>query len=174
TLVFVWLGASASLLGGLVNEHRLLLNRLAGLVMIVMGLFVIGVLEVPFLYRERRFHPAVRRSLTRSETLLLGMAFGFGWTPCIGPLLASILVYTSAAETVGRGTLLLLVYSLGFAVPFVLAGVGISRALGAMRWVTRHYRAVSLVSGATLVAIGILFLTGRFFYFSIAAQRYLG
>jgi cytochrome c-type biogenesis protein len=172
TLVFVVMGASASALGGLIDEHRRLINRIAGVIMIVMGLFIIGVLRVPWMYRERRFHPEVKRTLTRSETVLLGMAFGFGWTPCIGPLLASILIYSSAAETVGRGTILLLAYSLGLGLPFIVVGVGVGRALGAMRWVTRHYRAVSAVSGGTLVLIGALFLTDRFFYFSIAAQRF--
>jgi cytochrome c-type biogenesis protein len=170
TLVFVVLGASASAIGEFID--RQLLNRIAGVIMIVMGLFVIGALQLPWLYRERRFHPAVNRSLTRSETVLLGMAFGFGWTPCIGPLLASILIYTSAAETVGRGTILLLAYSLGLGLPFIIVGVGVGRALGAMRWVTRHYRAVSLVSGGTLILLGTLFVTDRFFYFSIAAQRF--
>jgi cytochrome c-type biogenesis protein len=172
TLVFVTLGASASTLGGLLDENRRLLNRIAGGFMILMGLFVIGALQLPWLYRERRFHPTTQRSLTRAETLLLGMAFGFGWTPCIGPLLGSILIYTSAANSTGRGVLLLLAYSLGLGVPFVVVGVGVGRALGAVRWITRHYQLVSAVSGGTLMLVGLLFLTNRFTYFNIWAQRF--
>lgn len=172
TLVFVTLGMSASTIGGFLTEYRALLNRIAGGFMILMGLFVIGALQIPWLYRERRFHPTVRRSLTRSETLLLGMAFGFGWTPCIGPLLTSIIFYTSFSDTAARGMVLLLAYSLGLGVPFIVVGLGVGRALSAMRWVTRHYQAVSTVSGATLMIVGLLFLTNRFTYFNGMAQRF--
>lgn len=171
TLVFVALGVSAGSVGGLLQQHRLLMNRLSGAFMILAGLFIIGVFQLPWLYRERRFHPTFTRSLTRSETLLLGMAFGFGWTPCIGPLLVSILVYASTSETAARGTLLLLAYSLGLGVPFILVGVGIGRLLGALRWITRHYQIISAISGTTLIITGILFLTNRFFYLNVMSQR---
>jgi cytochrome c-type biogenesis protein len=171
TLVFVALGVSAGSVGGLLQTHRLLMNRLSGAFMILAGLFVIGLFQLPWLYRERRFHPSFSRSLTRSETLLLGMAFGFGWTPCIGPLLVSILVYASASDTAARGTLLLLAYSLGLGLPFILVGIGIGRLLGALRWITRHYQVISAISGATLVITGVLFLTNRFFYMNVMSQR---
>ena len=171
SLVFITLGVTASSVGGAFDLHRQAIDRVAGLFMVVMGLFVAGALQLPWLYRERRFHPTINRSLTSSETLLLGMAFGFGWTPCIGPLLASILVYTSAAATVGRGTVLLLAYSLGLGLPFLAVGLGIGRATVALRWITRHYRAISLVSGATLILFGVLLLTGRVFFVSLNAQR---
>ncbi len=171
TLVFVALGVSAGSVGGLLQQHRLLLNHLSGAFMILAGLFLVGLFQLPALLRERRFHPNYQRSLTRSETLLLGMAFGFGWTPCIGPLLVSILVYASTSDTAARGTLLLLSYSLGLGVPFILVGVGIGRLLGALRWITRHYQIISAVSGATLIVTGFLFLTDRFFYLNVMSQR---
>ncbi len=170
SLVFVLLGASASLLGGLIEEYRRPLNRVAGGVMVLMGLFVMGIFRLPMLYQERRFHPA-GGSFGQGGTILLGMAFGFGWTPCVGPVLASILFYAGAAGTAGQGALLLLAYSLGMGVPFVLAGLAFSRAMGALGWVKRHYRTINAVSGGLLVAVGVLFLTDRFFYFSILAQR---
>ncbi len=170
SLVFVLLGASASLLGGLIEVYRRPLNRAAGAVMVLMGLFVMGIFRLPTLYQERRFHPAAG-SLGRGGTIVLGMAFGFGWTPCIGPVLASILFYASTAGTAGQGALLLLTYSLGLGVPFVLTGLAFSRTIGALGWVKRHYRAINALSGGLLVAVGVLFLTDRFFYFSIAAQR---
>jgi cytochrome c-type biogenesis protein len=171
TLVFVALGVTAGGVGGLLQQNRILMNRLAGGFMILAGLFIMGLFQLPWLYRERRFHPTYTRSLTRSETLLLGMAFGFGWTPCIGPLLVTILVYASASNTAARGTLLLLSYSLGLGLPFVVIGVGVGRLLGALRWITRHYQVISVLSGATLIATGFLFLTNRFFYLNVMSQR---
>jgi cytochrome c-type biogenesis protein len=171
TLVFVALGVTAGGFGGLIQQNRILMNRLAGVFMILAGLFIMGLFQLPWLYRERRFHPTYTRSLTRSETLLLGMAFGFGWTPCIGPLLVTILVYASASDTAARGTLLLLSYSLGLGLPFIVIGVGVGRLLGALRWITRHYQVISVLSGATLMATGFLFLTNRFFYLNVMSQR---
>ncbi|MBI4319754.1 MAG: cytochrome c biogenesis protein CcdA [Chloroflexi bacterium] len=170
SLVFVLLGASASLLGGLLEEYRRPLNRVAGGVMILMGIFIIGLIRLPQLYQERRFHLA-GNSFGQGGTVLLGMAFAFGWTPCVGPILASILFYAGAGETASQGALLLLAYSLGLGLPFVLTGLIFSRAMGALGWVKRHYGAINAVSGSILVVVGILFLTDRFFYVSIAAQR---
>jgi cytochrome c-type biogenesis protein len=170
TLVFVLLGASAALFGGLLDEYRRPLGRIAGGMMILMGLVVIGLFRLPALLQERRFHPR-GRPFGRVAPVLLGMAFAFGWTPCIGPVLASILFYAGATETVGHGALLLPLYSLGLGVPFVLTGLGFSRMLGVFGWVRRHYQAINVASGALLVAIGVLFVTERFFWLSIAAQR---
>ena len=170
TFVFVLLGASAALFGGLLDEYRRPLGRIAGGVMILMGLVVIGVFQAPVLLRERRFHPN-GRPLGVAAPLLLGMAFAFGWTPCIGPVLASILFYAGTAETLGNGAFLLLIYSLGLGVPFVLTGLGFSRMLGVFGWVKRHYQAINVTSGALLVTVGALFVSERFFWLSIAAQR---
>jgi len=170
SVVFVLLGASASLLGGFLDEYRRPLNRLAGLVMVLMGLFVAGLLKSQWLYRDRRFHSSGGR-FGPGGNVLLGTAFAFGWTPCIGPILASILFYAGTAETASRGALLLLVYSLGLGLPFILAGLGFSRAMGAIGWAKRHYTLINRVSGSLLVLVGILFLTDRFFYLSIAMQR---
>ena len=171
SLVFVALGASASLLGGLIEDYRRELNRAAGGVMILMGLFVMGVARLPVLYQEKRFHFAVG-SFGQGGTVLLGMAFAFGWTPCVGPVLASILFYAGGSQTAVQGAALLLAYSLGMGVPFVATGLAFSRAMGALGWVKRHYRAINVVSGGLLVGVGVLFLTDRFFYFSILAQRF--
>ncbi|MCL4464577.1 MAG: cytochrome c biogenesis CcdA family protein [Chloroflexi bacterium] len=168
--VFVLLGASAGLLGGFLDEYRRPLNRLAGIVMILMGLFILGFFRLPWLYRDFRFHPA-GRPFGPGGTVLLGAAFGVGWTPCIGPVLASILFYAGTAETAGRGALLLLAYSLGLGLPFIAAGVGFARLAGAIGWFKKHYLLVNRVGGGLLVAVGLLFLSDRFFYLSIAAQR---
>ena len=170
SLVFVLLGASASLFGGLLDEYRRPLGRIAGGVMVLMGLVVIGLVRAPVFHQEWRLHLS-GRSFGAMGTMMLGMTFAFGWVPCVGPILASILFYAGATETVGRGALLLLVYSLGLGVPFVLTGIGFTRMLGVSGWVKRHYGAINLASGALLVAVGILFVTERFFWLSIAAQR---
>ncbi len=170
SLVFVLLGASASFVGGLLDEYRRPLGRLAGAVMIAMGLVLVGLVRGRILWRDWRFHLAAR-PFGPAGTVLLGMAFGFGWTPCVGPILASILFYAGATETAGRGALLLLAYSVGLGVPFVLSGVGLTHMLGAFAWVKRHYAAINAGSGALLIAVGLLFVTERFFWLSIAAQR---
>ncbi|RIK44601.1 MAG: cytochrome C biogenesis protein [Chloroflexi bacterium] len=172
TLVFVSLGAAASVFGDLLRVHRYELARIAGLVMILMGLVVLWGSRAPFLMRERRFH-LTPRAFTSSEVLLLGMAFGFGWTPCFGPILASILVYTSTAETVREGTLLLFAYSLGLGLPFLLAGLGLGQLRGVIRAVNRHAGLVIAFSGITMIVIGSLFLTGQMFRLAIAGQRLL-
>ncbi len=168
--VFVLLGTSAALFGGLLEEYRRPLTRIAGGVMVVMGLFVAGLFRLPLLYQERRFHPD-GRWFRGPGTVLLGMAFAFGWTPCIGPILASILFYAGATETAAQGALLLLAYSLGLGAPFVLVGVGFGRSVAVLAWVKRHYLLINGISGAVLVALGVLLLTDRFFYFSILVQR---
>jgi cytochrome c-type biogenesis protein len=170
TAVFVVLGAGAALFGALLDALRPQLSRVAGVVMIAMGLVVSGLVPVPFLYRERRVN-LIDRPYGPLGTVLVGMAFALGWTPCIGPILASILFYAGAVETVERGALLLLVYSLGLGLPFVLVGLGWSRAMSALSWARRHARALNVGSGALLVGIGVLFVTNQMFYLSIAAQR---
>ncbi len=102
------------------------------------------------------------------------MAFGFGWTPCFGPILASILVYTSTADTVRHGTLLLAIYSLGLGVPFLLAGLGLGQLQAVIRAVSRHGNIVIGVSGAALIILGVLFVSGQMFHLAIAGQRVLG
>jgi len=169
TFIFVLLGSAAALFGSAVEPLQGPLYRITGVVMIVMGLFMVGLLKVPALYGDYRFHPEPSR-LGDQKAVLLGMAFAVGWTPCIGPVLASILLYVSTTATVGTGTALLLVYSLGLGVPFVLAAFGVSASTG-WTWLKRHSRALNVVSGVTLVAMGVLFVTGRFFYLSILTQR---
>ncbi|GIW07371.1 MAG: cytochrome C biogenesis protein CcdA [Dehalococcoidia bacterium] len=169
TFVFVALGMSAGLVGAAMDGLRPALYRASGVVMIVMGLVLIGV-GPRVLQTDRRFH-LPREALGPAGPVMLGMAFGFGWTPCIGPILASILFYAGTRETVGHAGLLLLAYSLGLGVPFVAVGIGLSRMLGAWRAVRRLSGPLSVVSGLTLVGVGVLFLTDRFYVVSLLAGR---
>ncbi len=170
TIVFVSLGTSASLLGSLAENYRQELTLLAGGVMVLMGILIMGVIPLGFLAREFRFHPETRR-LGVLGGIPLGMAFALGWLPCVGPVLASILFYASTIETVLQGTMLLLVYSLGLGLAFILSGTFLSRALRAFRWVQAHRKALNLAGGGVLILMGVLLISNRFFFLSLAIQK---
>jgi cytochrome c-type biogenesis protein len=172
TLVFTLLGAGASAVGQLLLRHQQGLNQVAGAVTIVMGLFIAGVLVPGTMQRERRFH-VLPESLGVFAPPLMGMAFAFGWTPCIGPILSVVLSTAATQATLGRGVALLVVYSIGLGVPFVAAGIGLGRLTGVFAWVKRHFRALNLVSGAFLVGFGFLLLTSNLGEVSGAIQRFL-
>jgi cytochrome c-type biogenesis protein len=160
TVVFVALGASASAIGELLNDHKLGLNRITGAVVIVMGLFLAGVASPRVLQAEKRFHVSPRR-LGPYAAPVMGMAFAFGWTPCLGPVLAGLFTLASHASSVRKGAALLFVYSLGLGVPFVATGLGMARLQSTFAWIKRHYRVINGVSGAILVGFGILLFTNR-------------
>ena len=162
TAVFVALGASATALGQLLGANRGLLSRAGGVVIVAMGLVFMGALRVRWLYREARFHPTPRAGLWGSA--VLGAAFAFGWTPCIGATMGAVLTMAAghaAAGGPGEGAFLLFVYSLGLGLPFVAAGVGVSRLTAALGALRRHARAINVASGVLLVAVGLLFVTDR-------------
>lgn len=161
TLVFVALGASASLLGSLLTPYRDVLAKVAAVLVIGMGVLVLGVIRVPGLYSEKRFDLSRTRSLGRAAAPVMGMAFAFGWTPCVGPILASILALAGTSSDVGRGTMLLLAYSAGLGVPFVLVGLLFGKLRGTMRFMSRHSLTVNRVAGTLLIVMGILMLTGQ-------------
>lgn len=169
SLVFVTLGASVSVFGDQLDAYRQIMTRMAGVVMILMGFVILWGFHAPFLMRERRFHFAPR-TYTNSEILLVGMAFGFGWTPCIGPILASILAFTSTAETVRYGVLLLTAYSFGLGLPFLLAGLGIGSLQRLVRWGSRRAAVIVGASGVTLIVVGLLFVSGEMARLTVAAD----
>lgn len=172
TVVFVALGATATLLGSFLRDHRIGLTQALGIVVIVMGLVFMGVLKVPWLYREKRFHPSPKAGVWGS--VVLGSAFAFGWSPCIGVTMTAVLAMAAGGSPSGgpgRGALLLGVYSLGLGVPFVVAGLGVAQVTGAVGWLRRHARAINLVSGALLIVVGVLFVTDELYRISIWMQR---
>jgi cytochrome c-type biogenesis protein len=172
SIVFVTLGASASLLGGFLQQNKLLLLKISGLAIILFGLFAMDVLKIPQFYRERRIN-LPQSNLGLIGTFLLGIAFGFGWTPCVGPILASILLYASTAEGIEKGAALLFVYSAGLGLPFLLTGLALSRALTAFSWIKRHYGLYKGIVGGMLVIVGILMLTNNLYYLNIYGQKIL-
>jgi cytochrome c-type biogenesis protein len=169
TLVFVALGASATLLGSVLRSNRELLMRLSGALIIVLGLVFLGVIRIPWLYRERRFHPTPKAGLYGS--VVLGAAFAFGWSPCIGVTMGAALTLAASRDTMAEGALLLAVYSLGLGVPFILAGLGVAHLAGALSWLRSHTRALNLAGGALLVIVGLLFVTDRVTELSAWMQR---
>jgi cytochrome c-type biogenesis protein len=138
-----------------------------------MGVLMLGVITVPGLYSEKRFDMASARSLGSAAPPVMGMAFAFGWTPCVGPILASILAIAGTSSDVGRGTLLLLLYSAGLAVPFLLVGLLFGKARGTMRFLTRHSLTMNRIAGSLLIVMGVLMATGRLAAISGFILRYL-
>ena len=157
--VFVLLGATASAAGQVIREHLPLLAKLAGVFIILMGMHFLGVFRFAFLNREKRYHQE-----TRPAGLLgayaVGLAFAFGWTPCIGPVLATILAVAAAEESVGQGAFLLAIYSLGLGVPFLLAALGIGTFLAFLKRFAKHLDMVEKAMGVLLILAGLAFLTG--------------
>jgi cytochrome c-type biogenesis protein len=160
SLVFTLLGATASALGSVLLQHRVGLMQIAGGVVVAMGFVSMGALRIPLLFREVRFDLSRVRP-GPAGAVPLGMAFAFGWTPCIGPILGSILTAAASSQGVYRGAGLLFVYSLGLGVPFVLVGLGYSSGGRVFGWLRRHGRAIGIAGGALLIAMGILMITGR-------------
>ena len=158
TVVFAAFEAGASALGRTLQRHQTGLTQVAGVVIIVMGLIFAGLVRPGWVMRERRFHVLPSR-LGEWAPPLMGMAFAFGWTPCIGPALGAVLALSGTQSTLGRGELMLLCYSLGLGVPFIAAGVAFGRLAGVFGWVKAHLGVVNLVSGLLLAGLGVLLLT---------------
>jgi cytochrome c-type biogenesis protein len=163
--VFLILGFTASAFGMLFLQYQDVMTKLAGAVVIVFGLHFLGVFRIPLLMREARLD-AGDRGGSALGAYVLGLAFAFGWTPCIGPILGAILSMAASEGDVARGTTLLGVYAAGLGVPFLLAAMFIHRAMGLMARLKRHMRLIERLMGALLVAVGIALLTGAFTAFS--------
>ena len=170
TAVFVALGALAGLAGGLFDQNRRLLLQLAGLLIVVLGFAFMGLLPLRFF--DRLAAPElIEGARRRHSSALVGAAFGVCAAPCIGPVLASILALASDTRTVAQASLLLLVYSAGLAVPFLLVGLGFARTMRASRWLRDRYGAVRAVSGAILVGVGLLLFFDRFWWLNVGLNR---
>ena len=158
--VFVSLGAAATLLGYYLQRYKRELAVVGGAVVVVLGLHTAGLIKIPWLLYERRAEMKTR-PLGLPGAYLVGLAFGFGWTPCIGPILGGILVYASQQETVTQGVVLLSFYSAGLGIPFILSGLAVNRFFKASGTLKRHMRAVEVGSGLLLVAVGVLLMSNR-------------
>jgi cytochrome c-type biogenesis protein len=158
SLIFLALGASATLLGRLLVTYRVWISRVGGVLVLAFGLYLLGVFNLGIFARERRIH-LTDKPIGYLGTLLVGIAFGAGWTPCIGPILGSILTYAATQAQVSRGVALLGAYSLGLAVPFVISAVAVERFLAAFAVIRGHMFWVSRVAGAVLVLVAVLMIS---------------
>ncbi len=160
--IFTALGASASVLGGFVLTNREWLGRIGGAIVILLGLSMLGVIKIPGFYQERRVR-LTRRPSGLPGTFLVGMAFGFAWTPCVGPVLGAILTLAATTQRAGDGAFLLFAYSLGLGIPFLATALLLTTAFGALRAVSRYTHAIEVSSGAFLVVMGTALLFGWVF-----------
>ena len=161
TIIFVILGASATFLGRFLLFYRDWIARIGGVIIIVLGLHLIGVFQLAPLLREKRVHVS-NKPAGYLGTVAVGIAFGAGWTPCIGPQLGAIMTFAATQEHLTTGIWLLFVYSMGLAVPFMLSALALSHFLGAFSRFRRFLPTVQVASGVLLVALGILLVTGSF------------
>ncbi len=161
TFVFVALGASATWLGQALLTKLPLFTKLAGVLIIVFGLHLMGIFKIPFLYKTKKFEgPA--KAVSFLGAFVLGLSFAFGWTPCIGPILAGILTIASTEETLWKGIILLSVYSLGLGIPFLITSLALNQFFKLFMKIKQYFHAIEIVSGILLVLIGILIMTNKF------------
>ena len=176
SLVFISFGATASLIGNILLENSNTLRIIAGIIIIIFSLQLIGILNLNFLNQEKRFQTK-NYSNNLFFPVLVGAAFGFGWTPCIGPVLGSILTLAAVESSIGKGILLLSFYSLGLAIPFILSGYGISKFFAFSKNFRKNIKIVSVTGGVILLITGILILTNKLQtlgYFILEAIPILG
>jgi cytochrome c-type biogenesis protein len=161
SIVFVTLGAISTEAGQLAARYKSTLARVAGVLIIVFGLHLTGIMRINALYSDKRLH-GVKGGSTAWGAFVIGFAFAFGWTPCVGPILSAILYLAAAQNSVAKGILLLTIYSLGLAVPFLLTALGIGRFLKFYGRFRRHMHAIEVASGGLLIALGLLLVFGKF------------
>jgi len=165
TLVFVAGGAAATSIGRFLTRNQSITTLVAGWLIVIFGVIMVALVisnskALSFLNRERRLEVRPSR-LGGWAPPVMGVAFGFGWTPCIGPILGAILTLAASQETVGQGMFLLFVYSMGLGVPFITSGIGLAKLFGSLKFLRRHLKVINVTSGLLMVAFGFLFITGR-------------
>ena len=172
SLVFVALGATATVAGQFLREHQDSMRRIGGVLIILFGVYLTGLVPIPALSRERK-KQLTTKPLGILGSVLVGITFAAGWTPCIGPILASILIYASTAKTVGTGVVLLSVYSLGLGVPFFLSSLALNSFLAASRKIRGQLRTIEVASGVVLILFGVMLVTDLFPRFVSFLSRFL-
>lgn len=165
SLIFVALGASATFLGKFIARNIRGMEIIGGVTIILMGLHFAGAMKINFLYRERAVH-LKKKPLGILGTVLVGMAFAAAWTPCVGPLLGSILMLAATTQTVNKGVVLLTVYSIGLGLPFLIAGLLIHHFFEYFRWVRKYFRPISIGAGILLILVGLTLIIGYFGFLS--------
>ncbi len=159
--VFVSLGATATYFGNLMARYQYHIMKIGGILIIVLGIHFTGLIKIPFLQMEKRFEVGAK-PIGYAGSVIIGIVFAAGWTPCIGPILSTILLYASMAKHFKQGIILLAMYSLGLGLPFFLASLAMNTFLSYFDWFKKYLRLVTIISGCFLILIGILFVTDRF------------
>jgi len=171
TLVFMAMGATATAFGSLLNSHRLLLQRVSGLVILLFGLHFLGVLKLNFLDTQKKLNITVKRRGFLGA-VFFGAAFSLGWTPCLGPCLGTALLLAGNRETVASGVFYLFIFSMGLGVPYVLAALFFTSIKDAFQWTRKRGRAIKIISGIVLIIAGLLLITNSFGYYAALFDRY--
>ncbi len=171
TVIFVLLGASATFIGRFLLEYQDVIRKAGGILIILFGLYIMGVINFDFLQRDKRIHVKNKPS-GYIGSFLVGMAFAAGWTPCVGPILGSILIYASTSKSVLKGMGLLAVYSLGLGIPLFISSIAINTFLMTFRKISRYMKGITIASGIFLVIIGIMIFTDYFTLLSALFQKY--
>lgn len=171
TLIFMALGATATALGSTLNNHRLTLQRVSGFVIMLFGLYFMGVLKLEFLDVERKFDLKIKVG-GFGGALLFGAAFSLGWTPCLGPFLGSALLLAGNTDTVAAGVFYLFIFSMGIGIPYILAAFFFTGIKGIFLWLKKHNHMIKTISGLVLIIAGILLMTDFFAYYAALFDRY--
>ena len=162
TTVFVFLGLSVTFIGQFFLNNMNLLRIVGGIIIIIFALHLIGIFKIKILYKQFSWIDKIKRTSNYFTIYLIGCAFAFSWTPCVDPILASILIMAATQGTVAKGTMLLLIYSLGLAIPFILTALFINRFFYIFNTLKKYYRIIEFISGTILIIIGILIISGGF------------
>ena len=165
SLVFILMGASASYLGGLMYTYKKLIRIIGGILIIILGIHLTGIIRIPGLDFEKRI-TLEKKPLHFLGTLIIGMAFGAGWSPCIGPLLGSILIVAGSQETVWQGVILLGIYSAGLAIPFIIISIFINFLLTFIKKASKVLKYVNVVAGVVLIVVGLILVSNKLYVFS--------
>jgi cytochrome c-type biogenesis protein len=163
SLVFIAMGASATFLGVFLVKNQRILRIAGGAVIVVFGLHTTGLVRIKYLEYEKRIHPK-SKPMTVFGSMFIGMAFAIGWTPCIGPILGAILTVAATRETLIEGVFLLGAFSLGLGIPFIITGLAINKFLNIYGKIKKYFQLISVASGLLIIVIGVLLMTGRFFF----------
>jgi cytochrome c-type biogenesis protein len=159
SLVFIALGSTATIAGRALREYSNIISRVGGAILIIFGLQYVGLFKIPFLNMEKRFSMPSSLKSGYLSSFIIGIIFSFGWIPCVGMILSGILLLASQLDTLAQGILLLAMFSLGLGLPFIVAGIFISFFSGLLKKINRHMNVVSIISGAFVIALGIIFVT---------------
>jgi len=171
SIIFILLGASASFVGEILTRYQGWIARIGGAFIIFLGIHFTGLINLNFLQREKKFHFR-EKPIGYLGSFLVGVVFAAGWTPCIGPILASILFYASTTNSIFSGITLLAIYSAGFALPFFLVSLGLEAFMERYQKLKRHLRLISIISGVFLIGVGILLMTNYFSILTVAFNRW--